>query len=92
MKKPLKITQNHERLSQEHAKKLKKDPLFLDIPNGFLFLDQANWRIQKSLKNDRKRAKKSYSNLSGFRHPKVDLYFWTRMFGHFKKSNKNHGN
>jgi hypothetical protein len=46
MKKPLKITQNHERLSQEHAKKLKKDPLFLDIPNGFLFLDQANWRIQ----------------------------------------------
>jgi hypothetical protein len=24
-----------------------QNPLFLDIPNGFLFLDQAIWRMQK---------------------------------------------
>jgi hypothetical protein len=31
--------------------------LFYAPQNGFLFLDQANWRMQKSFKNDRKRAK-----------------------------------
>jgi hypothetical protein len=46
MIKPLKITQNHAKLSQEHSKKLT-NPLFLDIPNGFSFLDQAIWRMQK---------------------------------------------
>jgi hypothetical protein len=25
-----------------------QNPLFLDIPNGFLFLDQAIWRMQKN--------------------------------------------
>jgi hypothetical protein len=24
-----------------------QNPLFLDIPNGFVFLDQTNWRMQK---------------------------------------------
>jgi hypothetical protein len=31
-----------------------QNPLFLDIPNGFVFLDQTNWRKQKKSKNNTK--------------------------------------
>jgi hypothetical protein len=30
-----------------------QNPL-LDIPNGFVFLDQTNWRMQKKRKNNTK--------------------------------------
>jgi hypothetical protein len=61
-----------------------------------LLLDQTNCHMQKSLKNDQKKKdmkqpeKGQKRNLQSlvFRHPKLDFYFWTRMYGHFKKRRK----
>jgi hypothetical protein len=52
--------------------------------------------MQKSLKNDQKkgyettgkRPKKKLTISLVCRHPKLDFYFWTRMYGHFKKPRK----
>jgi hypothetical protein len=51
-KKPLKITQNHAKLSQEHPKKLTKYLVFKH-PKKSLFLDQSIWCMQKKRKNNK---------------------------------------
>jgi hypothetical protein len=62
-----------------------------------LLLDQTNCHMQKSLKNDQKKKdmkqpekgqKKKLTISLVCRHPKLDFYFWTRMYGHFKKPRK----
>jgi hypothetical protein len=42
--KTLKITQNYLKSTLKNF----QNSLFLDIPNGFLFLDQAIWRLKKN--------------------------------------------
>jgi hypothetical protein len=47
----------HKKGKSSQKKKHYKFACFYAPQNGFSFLDQANWHMQKSLKNDRKRAK-----------------------------------
>jgi hypothetical protein len=77
------MVENHPKssiITLKTPKKHYKFACFYAPQNGFSFLDQANWHMQKSLK----KSQKSYSNFSGFGHLKMDFYFWIRMLGHFK--------
>jgi hypothetical protein len=69
---------------KKHPKKHYKFACFYASQNGFLFLDQANWRMQKSFKNYRKRAK-HLIQIPRFSTPRNGFFLF---LGHFKNTMK----
>jgi hypothetical protein len=70
---------------KSNQKKTLQIRLFLCTSKWIFISGPSQLAHAKIIEKRPKKSQKSYSNLSGFQHLKMDFYFWIRKLGQFKK-------